>query len=285
MVGAAQADFPPIDRHSQLNVTLCLSDRSGLTSQRNCGLRRLDELGLLDDANNFVVFFDDDFRPASTWLSHASAAFSGDRGLAGLTGQVLADGVKGDAISEADAQDILLGQAPPRRHWSSGPAPRSVESLYGCNMAVTAAVAKVCRFDDELPLYGWQEDCDLTGQARRLGDTRIEPLCQGVHLGVKSSRSSGLRLGYSQVANPIRVFQRRNMSGLRMVRFIGRAFAANLLKTLVRRRTADYPGRLRGNLLAFVDLARGRCSPGRILLLGRLSTTRARTVHSGLPDA
>ena len=267
VVGASVPDLPIREPASPFPVMLIVSDRVGLTRQRNRGLVALMHAGLLIRPNHFVAFFDDDFRPAPDWLSAASAAFSADPGLAGLTGHVLADGIHGEAIGEGDAQAYLDGSEPPRPHWSRVPAPRSVESLYGCNMAVTTAVAASCSFDDGLPLYGWQEDCDFTGQARRLGDTRIVPACRGVHLGVKSARTSGLRLGYSQVANPIRIAGRGNMTHARMLRFLAQSFLANLGKMLLGRKTVDYPGRLRGNLCALADLARGRCSPERILSL------------------
>ena len=267
VVGAVPADLPAIDPLWPFAITLLISDMAGLTRQRNRGLAALLDAGLLSRPNHFVAFFDDDFRPASEWLRAASDAFAADLRLVGLTGQVLADGIKGEAITEREAQAILSGVAPPRPHWSSGHVARPVESLYGCNMAVTAAVAARCSFDEGLPLYGWQEDCDFTGQARKLGDTRIVPACRGVHLGVKSARTSGVRLGYSQIANPIQIAKRGNMTRLRMVRFLGLAILANVGKALLRQRPVDYPGRLRGNLRALSDLVHGRCSPDRVLTL------------------
>lgn len=265
VVGTVASDLPGIADSFSYPTSLVLSQRAGLTAQRNAGLDELRRAALLEQPDRCVVFFDDDFRPANSWLRIASSAFQNDPNLAGITGQVLADGINGDAIGEDEAVAILAGEAAPRRHWSSGAVSRTVESLYGCNMAVTSAVATACRFDEALPLYGWQEDCDFTGQVRRLGQTRIVPECQGVHLGVKSARSSGLRLGYSQIANPIRIYHRKNMTRLRLVRFLSRALVANTIRTLSGRKTVDYRGRLNGNTLALLDLMRGDCSPSRIL--------------------
>ena len=265
VVGTTMNDLPGVDEKMPYEISLVLSEKAGLTAQRNRGLEELRRAALLERPDRCIVFFDDDFRPSNSWLRMASTAFQNDPNLAGITGQVLADGINGDAIGEDEADAILAGEAAPRRHWSSGAVSRTVESLYGCNMAVTSAVATACRFDEALPLYGWQEDCDFTGQVRRLGQTRIIPECQGVHLGVKSARSSGLRLGYSQIANPIRIYDRKNMTRLRLVRFLSRALVANTIRTLSGRATIDYRGRLNGNMLALVDLMRGRCSPSRIL--------------------
>ena len=261
VVGAEASDLPSLAGFP--DVLLVTSPAAGLTAQRNHGLDLLDAK-LAEAPHGFVAFFDDDFRPHPDWLRSAGAAFEAQPGVVGLTGHVLADGVKGQAISEDEASALLRRTEPPRSHWSAGPR-RGVESLYGCNMAFSANAARVCRFDEALPLYGWQEDCDYTGQARRLGDTILEPTCQGVHLGVKSARSSGLRLGYSQIANPIRIAGRRNMTVLRMLRFVARAVGANVLRSRHARADVDYRGRLRGNLLALQDLLRGRCRPERIL--------------------
>ena len=265
VVGTAAGDLPSVEEKMPYEVSLIVSEKAGLTAQRNRGLEELRRSSLVGGMPRCVVFFDDDFRPDGSWLRLASEAFQHDPDLAGLTGQVLADGINGDAIGEAEAAAILAGEVPSRRHWSSGTTSRTVESLYGCNMAVTSAVAAMCRFDEALPLYGWQEDCDFTGQLRRFGQARIIPECQGVHLGVKSARSSGVRLGYSQIANPIRINRRKNMTRLRLFRFLSRALVANIVRTLSGRKTVDYRGRLNGNMLAIVDLLRGRCSPGRIL--------------------
>lgn len=267
VVGTAKEDLPDIDDGLPYAFRLVVSEMAGLTAQRNRGVEELGLAGLLEATQTYVVFFDDDFRPADSWLRLASEAFESDSTLAGLTGQVLADGINGKAIEEAEAAAILAGEVPSRRHWSSGGVSRAVESLYGCNMAVTSAVAAKCRFDEALPLYGWQEDCDFTGQVRRIGGTRVIPECRGVHLGVKSSRSSGLRLGYSQIANPIHIRQRGNMTSLRFLRFVSRALAANFIKTLTARKNADYYGRLKGNLLALSDIVNRRCSPSQILKL------------------
>ena len=269
VVGASANDLPKPAGASPLPTLRVVSRQAGLTRQRNRGVAALMHAGFLIRPTHFVAFFDDDFRPAPNWLKAASAAFSEDPTLAGLTGLVLADGVRGDAIPEAQVAGYLSGSRPARPHWSHASAPRSVESLYGCNMACTTAVAATCNFDDDLPLYGWQEDCDFTGQARRLGDTRIEPACRGVHLGVKSARTSGLRLGYSQIANPLHIARRGNMTRRRMLRFAFRAVVANCVKSLLPNQRVDHPGRLRGNLLAAWDALRDRSSPRRILTLDR----------------
>ncbi len=268
IVGTCDDDLPQISDPIAADLTVqIVSPRIGASSQRNVALDHLGVAYDLSDGRHFLAFFDDDFVPADNWLEMAASAFKSDPALAGLTGHVLADGVNGAEISLADAERYLAGDLPPLAHWSAVQRPKRVESLYGCNMAFRGAVAAACRFDEALPLYSWQEDCDYSGQARRFGATMIVPLCKGVHLGVKSGRTSGLRMGYSQIANPIRIAVRRNMAPLRAARFVLRALAANLIRSAQGRRNPDYAGRLKGNGLALADMIRFKLDTRRILEL------------------
>jgi GT2 family glycosyltransferase len=268
IVGASERDLPKYNHNIFSSKTdIIVSPRVGSSSQRNVGIEYIKHANHLNGARCFLAFFDDDFIPADNWLEMAASAFKADPALAGLTGHVLADGVNGAEISLAEAERYLSGELPPRSHWSAVARPKVVESLYGCNMAVRGDVAAMCRFDEALPLYSWQEDCDYSGQARRYGRTMIMPLCRGVHQGVKAARTSGLRMGYSQIANPIRIAFRRNMSALRAARFVLKALAANLIRSAQGRRNPDYPGRLRGNMLALADMLQFKLDSRRILEL------------------
>lgn len=270
VVGASEADVAGLGRHplSIRNIAkVQISDRPGLTTQRNIGVTALQsEAGAIEDSG-FITFFDDDFRPAPDWLERCAEVFK-DPAIMGVTGQVLADGVKGEAISETDAIRYIRGELPRQPHWASEPAPRDVGSMYGCNMAFRADVLRQFRFDEALPLYGWQEDLDFTAQARTLGRTIYSPLPRGVHLGVKGGRVSGVRFGYSQIANPIYLARKGTMDSATMRRFVMRAAAANVIRSISNASATDYRGRLRGNFTALLDLARGRCAPQRITELG-----------------
>ena len=139
-------------------------------------------------------------------------------------------------------------------------------SGYGCNMAfrMSAARAVGARFNECLPAYGWLEDVDscrrLLPQGRIVRSNRL----RGVHMGVKGGRVPGVRLGYSQIANPIHLMGRKTMGPLAALNHMGRNLAANSVKSLRPEPWIDRPGRLRGNLIAIGDLVRGRLDPGRI---------------------
>lgn len=270
VVGAEAGDVAGLERHALAGdgrARIVLSPRAGLPIQRNVGLEALAEDGFLEVTRgpSFVAFFDDDFRPAEDWLACAGSTFAARSEVAGLTGRVLADGVKGTGLSETDARAFLAGERAPEPHWASGASSTTFASMYGCNMAFRDDVVRACRFDECLPLYAWQEDRDYTSQAASFGLTVYEPSCRGVHLGVKAGRTSGLRFGYSQIANPLYLAGKGTMKHQHAAHFIARAVVANCLKSLGSDPVFDYRGRLAGNLHAIADLCTGRCHPARIL--------------------
>lgn len=253
---------------SDTPIHILLSSRAGLCIQRNLGLDELRKRGVLgadSDPASFVAFFDDDFRPAPDWLAQCAQLMSTAPDVAALSGRVLADGVHGTLISEDDVEAYFNGTKPAEPHWASGPETRDLGSMYGCNMAFRSVVFWSSRFDENLPLYGWQEDQDMTGQARKWGRTLYHPKCRGVHLGSTSARVSGVRFGYSQIANPLYLVTKGTMSRRKTTQFLAKHLMANTVRSVATKKVIDYPGRLRGNLLAIVDVVRGRCHPTRIL--------------------
>jgi hypothetical protein len=61
------------------------------------------------------------------------------------------------------------------------------------------------------------------------------------------------------------MWRKGTMSGRNGVRFVARHLLSNSVRTLQSNPRNDYPGRLRGNLLAMADLLRGSCHPLRVL--------------------
>ncbi len=272
VVGASKADLPDVAGHRLLAlaaVHLLIAPCAGLTIQRNHAI-----VALLKDAPAenvgerwFACFFDDDFRPHGAWLRECAVLFETHPRLAGMTGRILADGVKRGGLSEHDALRYLSGEQAPEMHWASGAERREVGCAYGCNMAFADHVLRECRFDEALPLYGWQEDYDFTARARALGAVFYEPACAGVHLGVRSARTSGVRFGYSQVANPLYLARKQTMDRSHARRFIYRNLLSNIYHSLRENALFDYRGRLKGNFLALMDILRGIIHPLRILEL------------------
>lgn len=229
----------------------------GSSAQRNA---ILDAAGDTD----LILFLDDDYLPADRFIAETERLFLRHPDIIAATGHVLADGIRGPGIGLPEALTILANDRPPDEAALS-----PIENVYGCNMAFRmAAISHIgARFDENLPLYGWHEDIDFSGQLAGRGRIVLSTALRGVHRGVKRGRTSGLRFGYSQIANTIYVARKGTMRWPRALRFaIGNA-GANLLGSLGPQGMVDRRGRLRGNLLALWDCARGRVDPLRILSL------------------
>jgi GT2 family glycosyltransferase len=123
------------------------------------------------------------------------------------------------------------------------------------------------RFDEKLPLYGWQEDIDFSRRVAPYGQIVKARQLQGVHLGTKRGRTSGVRLGYSQIANPIYLIRKGSLSWKHAKMLMWRNLAANFARSIYPEPWIDRRGRLKGNFLALRDLVVGHLSPDRIMNL------------------
>lgn len=225
----------------------------GLCRQRN---RALD---LLEGRADIVLFLDDDFVMAPDYLAAVEGLFAFDPGIAGVTGNLVADGVRHGGFTPEQALALIARDAP-----GLDPAVIPREALYGCNMALRMAHMRGLRFDEALPLYGWQEDIDLTTQLARRGRLVSSGRVTGVHLGVRGGRTSGRRLGYSQVANIVYLLRKGTIPRWLAQRLFWRNLAANLLRAPFPEPHIDRAGRLAGNMRALADLALGRIDPRKI---------------------
>ncbi len=133
-------------------------------------------------------------------------------------------------------------------------------------MAVRMSTVHICRlrFDEGLPFYGWLEDVDFSRSVSRFGRVVSSKDLVGVHLGTKTGRMSGLRLGYSQIANPIYLVGKHTMSWRHALIQMSRNLLSNLLKAPNPEPWVDRQGRLKGNFLAIRDYLSGRLSPQNI---------------------
>jgi Glycosyl transferase family 2 len=232
--------------------------RRGLTAQRN---------QILSAAGNadVVVFFDDDFFPQRDYLAEVERIFLDHAEVVAVTGRPLEDGANGPGLSAGYALGLISAEV--RASLCRVLTP--TYGTYGCNMAFRMDPIRKhgLLFDENLPLYGWQEDIDFSRQLSPSGQIMESNVLRGVHLGAKGGRTSGVRLGYSQIANPVYLIRKGTVS----VAFAGpqvwRNVLANLAKSLRPEPWVDRRGRLRGNCLALRDLLAGRISPQRILEL------------------
>ena len=73
--------------------------------------------------------------------------------------------------------------------------------LFGCNMVIRRAVLSYEKFDENLPLYAYGEDYDISIRLERYGLVGRFEGCVGVHLETPGGRVSEVLRGYSFVAN------------------------------------------------------------------------------------
>ena len=229
---------------------------AGLPRQRN---------RILDEArdSDVVLFLDDDFLCNSAFLAVLESSFQNHPDMVVATGTVIADGANAPGYDLEQGTALLAGDP------GAVDASTVTEAFngYGCNMAFRMATvrARDVRVDERLPLYAWYEDIDVT---RRLGaHGKILRLAgaRGVHLGAKAGRVPGLRLGYSQVMNPIYLAIKGSFPWSHAIPSVARHCAKNLLRSPFPEPWADRWGRFRGNMIGLGDLLRGRVTPERIL--------------------
>jgi glycosyltransferase involved in cell wall biosynthesis len=230
----------------------------GLTRQRNAILTWARD-------EDILLFIDDDFYLDPQYLKITERFFVEHPEVVASTGRVLADDMKGPGLTVEQAKSIIAGSD------GAGCEQRitGVYLAYGCNMCVRLATIRKHRlqFDETLPLYGWYEDWDFSGQLAFFGSVvHISNAC-GVHLSAKVGRIPGVLLGYAQVANPIYLARKGTFRWSNVFRFI----VGPCLKNLVRSRRpephVDRLGRFHGNVAAFRDLCTGTLSPEQILFL------------------
>jgi GT2 family glycosyltransferase len=234
-----------------------LTTSAGLPRQRNAILDTTDA--------DILLFLDDDFLAAPDYLTVLEAVMQAHPGCVVATGTVIADGAKGPGLAVSEGRAILASDTPPSDRLAATPHFNG----YGCNMAVRMSVVRThgIRVDEMLPLYAWYEDIDFTRTLGRHGTILRLAGARGVHLGVKQARTPGLRLGYSQVVNPVYLARKGTFPWSHAIPSAMRHMVINAIRSAAPEPHVDRFGRLRGNLLGLWDLIRRRASPRRVLEL------------------
>ena len=254
IISAERREDVPLDLDPKIDV---IYGPRGLSSQRNRGLERA-----LPHCE-IAVFLDDDYVPSVVFIAGIESLFQNYPEIAGATGLVLDDGVTKGGLdlkrawalnNDFDARSRTLEM-------------HDIEHAYGCNMAFRTSAVKELRFDEALPLYSWQEDVDFGALVARTGRMVKTNAFAGVHLGVIGGRTSGIRLGYSQIANPAYLLRKGTMRYSHAVKLVIKNILANHLKAFRPEAHVDRVGRLHGNWLAIRDVVLRRDDPRRILQL------------------
>ncbi len=249
------ADAPQVEGG---NLTIVTS-APGLTAQRNAGIEAL------GNTVGVIVFFDDDFFPSRYWVENVCALFASAGDIVGVTGHALADGSKTAGLTWDEAAHLV--ERADRQPKQPPGFIKENFSPVGCNMAFRVSAIGELRFDERLVLYAWQEDTDFGARIAKRGRSVFSDALWGVHLGTKGGRTSGCRLGYSQMVNPRYLVAKGTMRPPKAFELAGRNFLANALRALYPEPYIDRRGRLRGNLIGLWDVATGRWRPERAVEL------------------
>lgn len=244
----------PDDRGALRDVTVVKGTR-GLAAQRNAGL------AALRPDTHVVAFFDDDSVLRDDWLVTAVDFLEQHPQVVGLTGRVLLDGaVSGEVSLERTQRALAASQdEPPSGSWTRW------QELYGCNFALRLDLIGDERFDERLPLYSWLEDHDMARRLLRRGALAKVDDCVMVHRAAASGgRQNHVRLGYSQVMNPMYLHHKGSFPLGLAVGHLGRRLAKNVVLSSAGSSRHWRRERLRGNALAIQDLLRRRVTPERI---------------------
>jgi glycosyltransferase involved in cell wall biosynthesis len=232
--------------------------KRGLTVQRN-------QILSAADTSDVIVFFDDDFFPQLNYLEEVEKLFLRNADVVAVTGRPILDGANGPGVAAETALKLIYADEPVAANQVFVPT----YGTYGCNMAFRMDPIRQhgLLFDENLPLYGWQEDIDFSRQLSGFGRIVDAKALRGVHLGAKGGRTSGVRFGYSQIANPVYLIRKGTVSIAFAGPLVCRNVLANLGKSFRPEPWIDRRGRLMGNCLALRDLLVGRIEPKRILEL------------------
>ena len=233
----------------------------GLTSQRNKGIRAI------PITVPYVGCFDDDFELKPDYLEQAVAFMNANVSVMGISGRLLASGY----INREEARKLIASYKPRQNPRGTFFSQGKHHILYGCNMVIRRAVLSYETFDENLPLYSYGEDYDLSIRLERYGRVGRFEGCVGVHLETAGGRVQEVQRGYSLVANNWYFLKKGVMHRplvVAWIRFwlvcVGKSLWQSLWNQLKGDRSLDWSGRVKGHLLALKDIFLGRCHPRRI---------------------
>lgn len=251
-------------------LEVVVSPRSGLTAQRNYAISHCD---LNEDS--VICFLDDDVELHRDYIMTLSALFRQRKELIGVSAHALINEDVGRMRASKVLEGVLCRPAKDILVRNKG----KLWTAHGCNMAFRSTLFDKELFDEELPLYSFAEDLDISIRAARYGVVgKIDEGLPLIHLEVNSGRVSEFRRGYSMVANNLH-FLKKGVSDRPLIVGYLRLILIIIIKeslvdvflgvwrgaSKIGRKEIDYFGRIKGRLFAILDIFLGKCYPRRIL--------------------
>jgi GT2 family glycosyltransferase len=233
----------------------------GSCAQRNGGIKAV------PSDIELVAFFDDDFELSPDFLEKAMVFMKANPAVVGFSGRLLSD----RGLSRAEAKS-LVAKFEPEEHFQGMFFSKGKDHvLHGCNMVIRRAALAYEKFDENLPLYGYSEDYELSMRLERYGLIGKFAGCIGVHLESPGGRVREVQRGYSLVANNWYFLHKKTVHLPPVpawIRFwtvcVGKTFLICFWNFLKRDQSKDWGGRIKGILIALQDILLGRCRPDRI---------------------
>jgi glycosyltransferase involved in cell wall biosynthesis len=240
-------------------VRIVTSSMQGTCVQRNVAAKLV--------RTPYTLFLDDDVELAPNFIESMERFLEEAKDVVAATGFLVVDGAHRDAgLDRQLARSYITNYV--RKH-------DNCDHESGQNLFVRTQVFDNVLFDENLPLYGWLEDFDFATNILQYGRITMNTGTCWAHMGVTSGRTSGLRYGYSQVANPFYLWRKNGKPGLCRVIFEHwlRYLVNNCRRALINLPSDrnDRSGRLTGNMIALGHILAGRVDPSYILRLSRPS--------------
>jgi glycosyltransferase involved in cell wall biosynthesis len=259
VVVTCDADLPPEDRPDFIEFYI---SKPGICRQRNLGLEKI------RSDIDYVAFFDDDFELRADYLENAANFLDSCPAIVGFSGNVLCQ--RGG--TRAQAKKRIEDYHPVETYKGNFIRDVKYAILFGCCMIIRKSVMVHEKFDEDLPLYAFGEDYDISMRLRRYGIIGRFEECVGVHLESPGGRVNEVQRGYSMIANNW-YFMRKGVCHLPPFPAMLRFWFVVVIKLLVQAlwramkgdKSSDWAGRAKGFCLAVADIFRGRSSPARML--------------------
>jgi GT2 family glycosyltransferase len=231
----------------------------GSAVQRNYALRSIRH------RPECVLFLDDDVELDENYVREILACYRRHPSVAIVNGRNLAHGIYSAgtvdrALSRRMIEDYKRDH--PEVMTAEPGAVTPLSTNYGCRMSIRGSLLGKVNFDERYVLYAFLEDLDFALQCRPSGTIVESDNALGVHLEVASGRMDLKRRGYSEVINPMYLWSKKIGFPLRSAVLGSARRTARSAVAAVREGDGQ---RLAGNLIAWMDAARGEFRPEKIL--------------------
>ncbi len=220
----------------------------GSCAQRNAAL------DAIENAPPVVFFFDDDVEVEERYVQNMLELYEEDSQVALANGTNLGLGAPPGTLTLEHAKALIRSNLHMVDTASVEPARTGLGSRMSCRGSLLGRV----RFDERLPLYGYQEDFDFSMECAQYGKLVLNNRCLMVHMETTSGRMGSRRRGYSEVVNPIYIWSKGR--GVKLKRILAGSIKRTL-KNIIRCTHSDGRRRFAGNMIGWAMILRGKLEP------------------------